>query len=170
MRCVKTGMTQASYNIDIRQPRTIVWLAVFLIAVIGTGALIGTQTAPGAWYAGLEKPPFNPPNWVFGPVWFTLYIMIAIAGWRTFIAAPASVAMALWAGQMVLNWVWSPAFFAAENLWLAMIIIVPMLAAILAFIVNVWPRDRVSALLFVPYAAWVSFATVLNLSLLVLNT
>ncbi|AEQ51007.1 TspO and MBR related proteins [Pelagibacterium halotolerans] len=145
-------------------------LGVFLVVVIGVGALIGTQTAPGPWYAGLEKPPFNPPNWIFGPVWFTLYVLIAVAGWRTFLAAPFSAAMALWTGQMILNWAWSPAFFAAQSLWLALAIIVPMLVLILAYSVNRWRNDRVSALLFVPYAAWVSFATLLNASLIVLNT
>ncbi|WP_417580836.1 TspO/MBR family protein [Pelagibacterium sp.] len=155
---------------DIKQPRALLWLAVFLIAVIGVGAFLGTQTAPGAWYAGLEKPFFNPPNWIFGPVWFTLYVLIAIAGWRTFLVGPVSLGMGFWVVQMLLNWVWSPAFFAAENLTLAMIIIVPMLAAIFGFIVNQWPRDRVAALLFIPYAAWVSFATLLNGSLLLLNT
>ena len=78
--------------------------------------------------------------------------------------------MGLWAAQMLLNWVWSPAFFAAESLWLAMAIIVPMLATILAFFVNRWGRDRTSALFFLPYAAWVGFATLLNASLIVLNT
>jgi tryptophan-rich sensory protein len=131
-------MTQAQNDIDIRQLRALALLAVFLIAVIGIGAFIGTQTAPGTWYAGLGKSFFN-PNRILGPVWFTLYAMIAIAGWRTFLAAPASAAMALWAGQMAPNWLWSPAF-TAENLWPAMIIIVPMLAAILAFIVNSWCR------------------------------
>ncbi|WP_339646061.1 TspO/MBR family protein [uncultured Pelagibacterium sp.] len=163
-------MTHAATSIDVKKPRALIALAAFLVVVIGVGALIGTQTAPGAWYAGLEKPVFNPPNWVFGPVWFALYVMIAIAGWRTFLAAPLSVGMGLWVGQMLLNWVWSPAFFAAENLWLAMAIIIPMLAAIIAFIVNRWTRDRASALLFVPYAAWVGFATLLNASLIVLNT
>ena len=72
-------MTHASSQIDIKQPRALVTLMVFLVVVIGVGAIIGTQTAPGAWYAGLEKPRFNPPNWIFGPVWFTLYVLIAIA-------------------------------------------------------------------------------------------
>ncbi|WP_421950701.1 TspO/MBR family protein [Pelagibacterium sp.] len=163
-------MTHASPSFDIKQPRALATLAIFLVIVIGVGALIGTQTAPGAWYAGLEKPPFNPPNWIFGPVWFTLYVLIAIAGWRTCLAGPVSAGMGLWVGQMVLNWAWSPAFFAAQNLWLALAIIVPMLVLILAYIVNRWSRDRASALFFVPYAAWVSFATLLNASLIVLNT
>ncbi|WMT88300.1 tryptophan-rich sensory protein [Pelagibacterium sp. 26DY04] len=154
---------------DLKQPRALLTLALFLIIVIGVGALIGSQTAPGLWYAGLEKPPFNPPDWVFAPVWFALYVLIAIAGWRTFLAAPLSLAMGLWLVQMLLNWTWSPAFFMAENLWLGMVVIVPMLVVIVAFVAERWNRDRVSALLFVPYAAWVAFATLLNASLAILN-
>ena len=70
---------------------------------------------------------------------------------------------------MVLNWAWSPAFFTAENLWLGVLVILPMLATILAFIAYSWPRDRLSAGLFVPYALWVGFASLLNISLAVLN-
>ena len=162
-------MTHAPTFNALRQPRSLLMLAAFLVLVVGIGAFIGTQTAPGLWYAGLEKPPFNPPNWVFGPVWFILYVLIAIAGWRTALASPRSLGMGLWVVQMLLNWVWSPAFFAAENLWLGLAVIVPMLAAILAFIVERWNRDRVSALLFIPYAAWVAFATLLNASLALLN-
>ncbi len=163
-------MTQVLSFDTLKQPRSLLTLAVFLVLVIGVGALIGTQTAPGAWYAGLDKPPFNPPDWIFAPVWFTLYAMIAIAGWRTFLIAPVSLAMGLWVGQMLLNWTWSPAFFMAENLWLGMVVIVPMLGVIVAFIAERWNKDRVSALLFAPYAAWVGFATILNLSLAILNT
>src|SRR5690554_3545525 len=82
-------------------PRSWLTLAVFLAVVIGVGSLIGILTAPGEWYAGLDKPPFNPPNWIFGPVWFVLYVLIAIAGWRTFMRNPGGLAMKLWGGQMV---------------------------------------------------------------------
>lgn len=154
---------------ELKNPRALVLLAAFLVVVIGVGSFIGTQTAPGVWYASLDKPPFNPPNWVFGPVWFVLYVLIAIAGWRTFLRGAASRGMGLWVGQMVLNWAWSPAFFLAENLWAAFAIIIPMLGLILAFIVERWNVDRAAALMFMPYAAWVSFASLLNLSLAILN-
>lgn len=154
---------------QLRQPRPLFLLAGFLVAVIGVGAFIGTQTAPGLWYANLEKPPFNPPNEVFGPVWFALYVLIAIAGWRTLLREGMGLGMGLWGLQMLLNWLWSPAFFMAENLWLGVAVILPMLAAIIAFILHRWNRDRIAALLFLPYAAWVAFATLLNVSLAVLN-
>ena len=154
---------------DLKSPRALVLLGVFLAVVIGVGAAIGIVTAPGDWYASLQKPPFNPPSWLFGPVWFTLYVLIAIAGWRTFLAEPGGTGMKLWYAQMALNWIWSPVFFVLHGLWPAFIIIIAMWATIAAFIANRWTRDRVSSWLFVPYIAWVSFATLLNLSLAILN-
>ncbi|WP_246018443.1 TspO/MBR family protein [Pelagibacterium montanilacus] len=154
---------------QMKSPKSLITLAAFVLVVIGVGAAIGTQTAPGTWYANLDKPPFNPPNWIFGPVWFALYALIAIAGWRTAMLAPISTAMVLWVSQMLLNWAWSPMFFQAQMLWGALAIIIPMLGAIIGFIVVSWPRDRIASLCFVPSAAWVGFATVLNISLVALN-
>jgi len=144
-------------------------LVVFLLLVLGGGLLIGYATLPGAWYASLVKPPFNPPNWVFGPVWSLLYILIAIPGWRTWRQQPGNGAMRVWAAQLVLNFLWSPTFFGARMMGLALVVIVLLFIAILLFIVRAWTRDRLSAGLFVPYAAWVAFATLLNASLLWLN-
>lgn len=152
-----------------RHPASLLLLVGFLVVIVGVGAFIGSQTAPGLWYGNLDKPPFNPPSEVFAPVWFTLYVLIAIAGWRTAIREGLGGGMILWGLQMVFNWMWSPAFFTAENLWLGVAVIVPMLALILAFIAHRWDRDRIAALLFIPYAAWVAFATLLNVSLAILN-
>lgn len=154
---------------DLKTPRALILLAVFLAVVIGVGAVIGVSTAPGEWYAGLAKPPFNPPNWLFGPVWFALYVLIAIAGWRTFLSEPSGMGMMLWVGQMALNWLWSPTWFSLHLLWPAFVVIIAIFALILMFIGNRWNRDRVSALLFVPYAAWVGFASLLNLAIATLN-
>ena len=154
---------------NLKSPRALVVLGIFLAVVIGVGAAIGVVTAPGEWYDSLQKPPFNPPSGLFAPVWTTLYVLIAIAGWRTFLREPNSTGMKLWYAQMVLNWIWSPVFFVLHGLWPAFFIIVVMWAAIAAFIVDRWNRDRISAWLFVPYLAWVSFATLLNVSLAILN-
>lgn len=154
---------------DWRSPRALGLLALFLAVVIGVGALIGISTAPGEWYASLQKPPFNPPNWVFGPAWSVLYVLIAVAGWRTFLRAPGGTTMKLWYGQMVLNWVWSPIWFALHLLWPAFAIIVAMFVLIVAFIARSWREDRTAALLFVPYALWIAFAGLLNLSVAILN-
>ena len=144
-------------------------LLPFILLVLGGGTLIGALTGPDNWYAELEKPAFNPPGWLFGPVWTTLYILIAIAGWRLWQNARNSLAMKLWWLQLALNFAWSPAFFAAHQIGLALAIILALLAVIFAFIGVAWRTDRTAALLFVPYAAWVSFASVLNGAILALN-
>lgn len=144
-------------------------LVLFILAVLGTGTLIGYATAPGEWYASLDKPPFNPPNWLFGPVWSILYVMIAVAGWRTFERQNTGPLMKIWVVQMALNFAWTPVFFGAQQTGLALLVIIALLAAIFVFIARAWSRDRVSALLFLPYAAWVAFATLLNGSIWLLN-
>jgi len=142
--------------------------AAFLVVMLGGGLAIGSVTRPDAWYAALAKPPFNPPNWVFAPVWSLLYVMIAAAGARTYLRGPNG-GLALWAAQVVLNFAWTPVFFGLHRPDLALVIIVALLAVIAAFIAVRWHADRVSAVLFLPYAAWVAFASVLNASLVVLN-
>ncbi len=144
-------------------------LLPFILLVLGGGTLIGALTGPDDWYRALEKPPFNPPGWLFGPVWTTLYILIAIAGWRLWRDARGSLAMKLWWMQLVLNFAWSPMFFEAHEIGWALAIILALLAVIIAFIATAWRIDRTSALLFIPYAAWVSFAALLNGAILALN-
>ena len=141
--------------------------AAFLVAVVGIGLLIGTVTRPDGWYAALAKPSFSPPNWVFAPVWSLLYVMIAITGARTW--ERGSGGFGLWLGQMALNFAWTPVFFRLHQPGLALAIIAALLVTILVFIAKRWRADRLSALLFVPYAAWVAFATVLNASIVALN-
>ncbi|WP_282045726.1 TspO/MBR family protein [Roseibium album] len=152
-----------------RQPRSTALLALFLVVVIGMGIFVGTQSAPGSWYQELEKPVFNPPNWIFAPVWTVLYVFIAVAGWRTFLRAPRSMAMKFWYGQMALNWIWSPVFFVLHLTWAAFAVIAAMLILIVLFVGKNWRADRVSAALFLPYALWVGFAGLLNFSLALLN-
>jgi tryptophan-rich sensory protein len=109
-------------------------LIPFLLLVVGGGLAIGFLTAPGDWYAGLAKPSFNPPNWVFAPAWTVLYVLIAASGWRTFERDHAGWPMRLWGTQLALNFLWSPVFFAAHWIGLALVVILLMLAAVLAFI------------------------------------
>ncbi len=141
----------------------------FILLVVGGGLLIGFLTAPGPWYEALAKPSFNPPNWLFGPVWTILYVLIAIAGWRLWQRERSGAAMKLWWLQLVLNFLWSPVFFGLEQIGLALLVILALLATILAFLAAAWNLDRVSAWLFVPYAAWVAFASLLNASIWFLN-
>jgi translocator protein len=144
-------------------------LLFFLILTVGGGLGIGLFTLPGEWYAGLVKPSFNPPNWIFGPVWTALYIMIGIAGWRIYLKDPSGLAMKIWWVALALNFIWSPMFFGAQQLGIALVIILALLAFILGFIATSRPVDRPASLLFMPYAAWVGFASVLNASLFALN-
>jgi translocator protein len=144
-------------------------LILFVALVLGGGLAIGYATAPGEWYGGLVKPSFNPPGWVFAPVWSVLYVLIAIAGWRVWRKGAAGSAMKVWWLQLALNFLWSPVFFAAHQIGLAFGIILLMLAAIIAFIALAWREERAAAWLFVPYAAWVAFAAVLNGAIFALN-
>ena len=144
-------------------------LVLFLILTVGGGLLIGTLTLPDAWYAALAKPPWTPPGWVFGPAWTLLYVLIALAGYRTWRRAPSGPAMQLWAGQMLLNFCWSPIFFRAHLIEAALVVIAGLLLVILAFIARSWRSDRVTAWLFVPYALWVAFALSLNAGISWLN-
>jgi tryptophan-rich sensory protein len=152
-------------------PREVKWgiRVAFLLLVLGGGILIGTLTAPGAWYAALNKPVFNPPNWIFAPVWTTLYVLIAMAGWRQYETNDERSLLKLWWVQLVLNFLWSPTFFVLQQPWIALGIILILSATIVVFIIRAWSSDRLSAVGMVPYLAWVSFASLLNLSVAVLN-
>jgi translocator protein len=144
---------------------------VLCLAVAAAGGAV-TATSVGTWYAGLAKPAFNPPNWVFGPVWTALYLMMAFAGWRVWRrrrARDVRLALGAWALQLALNLGWSFVFFGARLIGAALAEIALLLAAILATAVLFWRIDRVAGALFVPYAAWVAFATALNAALWRLN-
>ena len=120
-----------------------------------------------AWWTPVTATAWIPT--IFGPVWSVLYVLIAIAGWRTFTRDARGTPMQAWLIQMALNFSWSPVFFGAHLIDAAFVVIGALLCAIVAFIVLSWPKDRVAALLFVPYAAWVAFATLLNGAIMRLN-
>ena len=160
-------MTSSATGLRAR-PKALTLIA-FLVIVIGVGSLIGISSAPDPWYEALRKPPFNPPNWIFGPVWLLLYVLMAISGARAWQRGPASIAFILWSTQMLLNWAWSPTWFVLHALWPAFAIIAAMWLCISAFIVVNWRQDRTAALMFVPYLAWVSFAGLLNFSVAAMN-
>ena len=149
--------------------KSLVYLA-FIILVLGGGLLIGANNIPGDWYQSLAKPSFNPPNWVFAPVWSILYVIIGVVGARTWLPPlRRSMAMRLWFAQLVFNFARSPAFFGLQDPTSAMIIILGLLVAVASFILASWRQDRTAALLFLPYLTWVGFATALNAAILVLN-
>lgn len=145
------------------------WLPVFLVAVIAISSAIGISARPGSWYQGLVKPSFTPPNTIFAPVWTLLYAMIAIAGWRVIVTRPQRPAAWLWALQLLLNWIWSPIMFGLHMIGAAFVLSLAMWVAAAAFIAVSWKNDRLAAGLFVPYLAWLSFASLLAGSLYRLN-
>lgn len=144
-------------------------LLVFVVAVVGSGWLIGATNLPGEWYAGLAKPDLVPPNWAFPVAWTILYIMIAVAGWRTYRRAPSGRAMLVWTVQLALNFIWSPVMFTMHQIGAALVILIGLFVAIVTYIGLELSRDRLAAALFVPYAAWVAFAGVLNAAIWRLN-
>lgn len=154
--------------------RDVIGLVSFLalcLAVSGIGGAI-TATSVGTWYQALEKPPFNPPDWVFAPVWTTLYVMMAIAGWRVWRRVgieTRKTALIVFAVQLGLNLAWSLLFFGSQRIGLALAEIIVLLVAIIANTTMFWRIDRLAGVLFVPYVLWVAYATVLNAALWVIN-
>ncbi len=158
----------------LKSRRDVLGLLAFVIlclAVSGIGGAI-TATSVGTWYQGLQKPPFNPPDWVFAPVWTTLYILMGIAAWRTWRLARSVArrkALMVFALQLGLNLAWSFLFFGLQRIDLALVEIAILLLAIIANTMMFWRIDRLAGVLFVPYIAWVAYATILNASLWLLN-
>ena len=125
-----------------------------------------------AWYASIAKPSWNPPNWLFGPVWTTLYILIGVSAWRVSRAggfARDRAALALFLVQWVFNFAWSGCFFGLRSPGLALVEIACLWLLIVATIVRFRRHDTAAAVLLVPYLAWVSFAAALNAALWQLN-
>jgi tryptophan-rich sensory protein len=148
----------------------IIAVLVFAVAALGQAATF-PNLAP--WYASLHKPPFNPPNWLFGPVWSTLYVLMAYGAWRIS-GLPREtpgvrLALAAWAVQLVLNGAWSWLFFAGHSPFLGLVDIVPQFLAIIATIGLFARLDRPAAACIVPLACWVAFAGLLNVSIWQLN-
>lgn len=135
-------------------------VAVAAVSIIGSTA---TSSSVDSWYAELDTPWFTPPSWVFGPVWTAIYLLIALSAFLTHRASrPAGPQLGLWWGQLALNLSWSLVFFGLQSPFGGLAVIVPLLMCILVLIRVVWPVQRVAALLLIPYAAWVAYATALN--------
>lgn len=145
----------------------LVWFALTFGA-----AFVGSRYLPGEWYAGLEKPSWNPPNWIFGPVWTLLYTFMAIAAWlvwRDHGIAGAAIPLVLFVAQLVLNAAWSWIFFGRQEIRAALVEILFLWGAILATMVGFWVLKPLSGILFAPYLAWVTFAAFLNFTIWRLN-
>jgi translocator protein len=146
-------------------------LAGFLILCLAVGGGAGYFTAQSVvtWFPTLNKPFFNPPSWVFAPVWTTLYIMMAISAWLVWQKQNSRSALILFFVQLALNFAWALLFFGMKSPILALIDIIAMWVAILATLLAFRKFSTFASWLLAPYLAWVSFATILNASIVWLN-
>jgi len=145
--------------------------AIFLLAC-AAAATPGLVLRPGDWYRGLAKPVWRPPNWVFGPVWLVLYLSIAVSGWlvwRQVGIGNATLALSIYAFQLVLNGLWSIIFFGLHRPGLAFAEILCLWLSIVATIAAFHRVDETAAYLLIPYLLWVSFAAALNFRVWRLN-
>ncbi len=140
------------------------WVLLTFLAPVA-----GAFTPPGAWYQTLQKPEWNPPSWIFGPVWTLLYLGMAIAAWLVWRNGARSGALRWYLIQLALNAAWTPVFFGAHQIGAALLVILCLWLSILLTLRAFWQISRPAGLLLVPYLAWVSFATALNVTLWRLN-
>jgi translocator protein len=154
--------------------KPVVSLLASIALTLAVGAIGGLATAYSVdtWYPGLNKPSFNPPNWIFAPVWTALYVLMAIAAWRVFLAAQSrsrTLSLALFGLQLALNLAWSLIFFGLRAPLPALLELALLLLVIAATAAKFWRLDRLAGLLLVPYAAWSCFAFLLNTEIWLLN-
>ncbi|MGE0548268.1 MAG: TspO/MBR family protein [Kofleriaceae bacterium] len=145
--------------------RNVLYLAIAIVACQLAGALGALVTEP-SFYGELHRPSWAPPAWVFGPVWITLYSMMAVAAWLVWRTGDGRRSAMVWfAIQLALNAAWSPVFFGLRSISGGAVVIVMLDIAIIGTLIAFVRRSRAAAILLVPYAAWVWFATALNVSI-----
>jgi len=147
-------------------------LLVCIVVCLGAAGIGSFLTTPSLhpWYEGLSKPRWNPPNWLFGPVWTILYLAMAIAAWLVWRKAGVTAApMQLFLTQLVLNVAWSALFFRLRSPGLAFAEIVVLWFAVLATTIEFWRAVPAAGWLLLPYLIWVGYATALNFSIWRLN-
>lgn len=147
---------------------------VFLCQLAGAIGAVFTMPRISTWYAVLVKPPFNPPSWIFGPVWTMLYTLMGVAAflvWQRRKKQKKAVqhALTVFGAQLALNSLWSIVFFGLGQLWGAFLVIIALWSAIFATYLLFWKLSKTSGVLFLPYLAWVTFASLLNFSVALLN-
>jgi len=147
-----------------------VWLVLWIVGCLAVGGIGGRWTAPEipGWYRSLAKPSFNPPSWIFGPVWTTLYVLMAVAAWRV-AASPESplrsLGLTLFVFQLALNLAWSWIFFHKHAIGTAAVEVAVLWCAIGATTLVFSRVSASAAWLMAPYWAWVTFATILNVAI-----
>ena len=170
------ALRQRTRRLPHERPRLSLVLAVLAVELVGASGAVFTARGLDGWYETLSRPAFAPPNWVFGPVWTTLFALMGVAVWLVWrrLSTPraerrARVALAVFAVHFVANLGWSAVFFGLQSVDLGLAVIVVLLTLIL---LTVWAFDRVdrrAALLLVPYLLWTTFAAYLNYRFWVLN-
>lgn len=152
----------------------VVGLGVLLTVCLGVGGLGAVFTTPeiSGWYRSLSKPAWNPPDSIFGPVWTTLYVLMAIAAWIVW--KPAGFRATIWpltlfALQLTLNLAWSWIFFNQHQIGWAVVDLVALWLAIVVTLLLFFQRSRLAGGLLAPYLAWVSFAGILNFTIWRMN-
>jgi len=142
----------------------------FVAGFIGS---LTTRAAIPSWYSLLQKPFFTPPNWLFAPMWFLLYVLMGISAflvWRKGIKEfRVREGLIIFLIQLLLNMLWSYAFFGLKSPLWGIIVIVPLWTAILLTMINFYRVSKTASFLLIPYILWVSYATVLNFSIYLLN-
>lgn len=145
---------------------------IIICLLVQIFASIWTRETVSTWYPTLFKPSWTPPNWVFGPVWSILYILIAVSGWLIYKAEfsrKRSIALWLYGCQLAVNFLWSFLFFSLRSPILGLIDIVLLCVLIILTIINAWPVRQLASLLLIPYLIWVIYATSLNAGIWFLN-
>jgi len=147
--------------------------SIIVCQVAGIIGALFTSPAIKGWYSNLNKPSFNPPNWIFGPVWTALYLLMGISlflVWKKYNGdSNIKIALTIFFFQLVLNTLWSIMFFGLRNPMAGFIVIVVLWIAILLTIISFYKYSITASMLLIPYILWVSFATVLNYYLWKLN-
>lgn len=158
-------------------------LCLLIVAAIAVGGSLASASNTEGWYLEVEKVPWNPPNWLFGPAWTVLYVIIALVGfliWRAgFVGGgrpnAAARTLRIYALQLVLNAAWTPIFFAGYPVfgqpawWVAMGVILALVATVIWLMASAVKWSRVATLLLIPYLLWLLFASSLNAGIIVLN-
>jgi len=146
--------------------------SIFICQLAGIIGLVFTSSSVNDWYTAIQKPYFNPPSWVFAPVWTLLFLMMGVSLYLVLIKRwdrNIKTGVILFGFQLGLNIIWSFLFFGLKNPFFAFIEIIILWAAILLTIFKFWKIDRKASYLLIPYFLWVTFAAILNFNIYILN-
>lgn len=148
-------------------------ISIIVCELVGIVSTPFTISAIPTWYATLIKPTFSPPNWIFGPVWTFLYFLMGLSVYLIWIQGwnkkKVKTAMQFFFIQLAINFIWSPIFFGLRSPLLGLITIVILWVSILLTMRKFYPLSKLAFYLLVPYLLWVSFATILNAAIAILN-